>query len=45
MSILATQPELGVLGLFGGDWHKGGRMDLGGIGNECNRGVLYEILR
>lgn len=25
--------------------HKGGRMDLGGIGNECNRGILYEILR
>lgn len=28
---------------FGGDVHKGGRVDLGEMGSMCDQGALYEI--
>jgi hypothetical protein len=41
--VCATQIGLGVF--WGGGEHKGGKVDLGGMGSECDQGALYEILK
>ena len=43
MNIVYGQHKLDLVFIFGCVKHKGGRMDLGGMGSRYDQGALYKI--